>query len=470
MRVAALYDVHGNLPALEAVLAEPSAARRRDDRRQRRRPRRGADAVGVPRAARSATAPTFVRRGNCDRNVLEHGERRRRLVRRPSSGRAPARSWPTWPLVARARRRRRRRDVLPCDAARDDELVTRLTPDDAARGGARRRRRDLVVVRAHARAVRPASPGGRRLVNAGSVGRPYEGAAGRVLGAARATDVELLRTDYDVETRRGRDPGDRTSRTPRSIVDEPARAAGCPTRRPRTSRAAVARSFVSRGAPSRPRHAASSGSGRSSSGSPRSTPTPRSRSTSASDVELLISVMLSAQTTDVNVNRVTEKLFVKYRKPGGLPRGAGRGARAGHLPDRLLPAEDEVDPRCDAHADRGVRRRRCRARSRSCCGCPAWRARRPTSSPPSSATRRGSSSTRTCAGSRSGSALTREEDPVKIERDLVKIVPQADWHRFPHLVIWHGRRVCDARKPRCEVCVLADLCPSSSVGRLQRHR
>ena len=77
--------------------------------------------------------------------------------------------------------------------------------------------------------------------------------------------------------------------------------------------------------------------------------------------------------------------------------------------------------------------------------------------------RRASSSTRTCAGSRSGSALTREEDPVKIERDLVKIVPKADWHRFPHLVIWHGRRVCDARKPRCEVCVIEDLCPSSRL-------
>ena len=43
--------------------------------------------------------------------------------------------------------------------------------------------------------------------------------------------------------------------------------------------------------------------------------------------------------------------------------------------------------------------------------------------------------------------LTREEDPVKIERDLMKVVPRADWHRFPHLLIWHGRRICDARPP-----------------------
>src|ERR1044071_660307 len=60
-------------------------------------------------------------------------------------------------------------------------------------------------------------------------------------------------------------------------------------------------------------------------------------------------------------------------------------------------------------------------------------------------------------------ALTRHEDPVRIERDLVKLVPRADWGRFPHLLIWHGRRVCDARRPRCEDCVLAALCPSSRI-------
>jgi adenine-specific DNA glycosylase len=52
---------------------------------------------------------------------------------------------------------------------------------------------------------------------------------------------------------------------------------------------------------------------------------------------------------------------------------------------------------------------------------------------------------------------------VKIERDLARVVPRADWHRFPHLLIWHGRRVCDARRPRCDACVVSDLCPSSRV-------
>ena len=59
--------------------------------------------------------------------------------------------------------------------------------------------------------------------------------------------------------------------------------------------------------------------------------------------------------------------------------------------------------------------------------------------------------------------FTKQEDPVKIERDLMKLVPREDWGRFPHLLIWHGRRVCIARRPLCEVCVLTDLCPASRV-------
>jgi endonuclease III len=60
--------------------------------------------------------------------------------------------------------------------------------------------------------------------------------------------------------------------------------------------------------------------------------------------------------------------------------------------------------------------------------------------------------------------FTKQEDPVKIERDLVRLVPREDWARFPHLLIWHGRRICDARRPRCEECPLApDLCPSSRI-------
>ena len=59
--------------------------------------------------------------------------------------------------------------------------------------------------------------------------------------------------------------------------------------------------------------------------------------------------------------------------------------------------------------------------------------------------------------------LTREEDPVKIERDLLPLVPRAEWTLWSHLLILHGRRICNARKPRCGDCVLADLCPSATV-------
>lgn len=57
--------------------------------------------------------------------------------------------------------------------------------------------------------------------------------------------------------------------------------------------------------------------------------------------------------------------------------------------------------------------------------------------------------------------LTRNQDPEKIERDLMKIVPKKDWTLWPHLLIHHGRAVCVARKPKCEECSLVDLCPGS---------
>ena len=59
--------------------------------------------------------------------------------------------------------------------------------------------------------------------------------------------------------------------------------------------------------------------------------------------------------------------------------------------------------------------------------------------------------------------LTRHTDPVKIEKDLMKLVPRDDWTIVSHLLILHGRAVCIARRPRCGVCVLADLCPSAHL-------
>lgn len=59
--------------------------------------------------------------------------------------------------------------------------------------------------------------------------------------------------------------------------------------------------------------------------------------------------------------------------------------------------------------------------------------------------------------------LTRATDPIKIEQDLIPLIPHEDWALVSHLLIFHGRQVCIARRPRCGACVLADLCPASAV-------
>jgi endonuclease-3 len=59
--------------------------------------------------------------------------------------------------------------------------------------------------------------------------------------------------------------------------------------------------------------------------------------------------------------------------------------------------------------------------------------------------------------------LTKNTDPVKIEQDLVKLFPRDQWTLLSHLLIEHGRQICEARRPKCEICFLNDLCPSSRV-------
>jgi endonuclease III len=179
-------------------------------------------------------------------------------------------------------------------------------------------------------------------------------------------------------------------------------------------------------------------------------------------VELLISVMLSAQTTDVNVNRVTAHLFEKYRRPEdylavpveelerdvyatGFYRQKTKSIRGAM---RVLL--DEFDGEVPRTIDELLR---LPGVARKTANVVASELGNPQGVVVDTHVRR--------LSQRLG--LTRQEDPVKIERDLVKLVPRADWGRFPHLLIWHGRRVCDARRPRCEDCVLNDLCPASRV-------
>jgi endonuclease-3 len=181
-----------------------------------------------------------------------------------------------------------------------------------------------------------------------------------------------------------------------------------------------------------------------------------------SPLELLVAVMLSAQTTDVSVNRVTETLFRKYRRPEdylavpqaelerdifatGFYRQKAKALR-GTMEILLAEHGGEVPTEFDALLRLpGVARKTANVVSAE----------------------RGSAQGIVVdthvrrLSQRLG--LTRQEDPVKIERDLAKLVPREDWARFPHLLIWHGRRVCIARRPLCDDCVVNDLCPSSRV-------
>jgi endonuclease-3 len=59
--------------------------------------------------------------------------------------------------------------------------------------------------------------------------------------------------------------------------------------------------------------------------------------------------------------------------------------------------------------------------------------------------------------------FTRQTDPVKVEQELMPLFPQDEWAMLAHVLIFHGRRTCDARVPKCEICTLNDICPSSTV-------
>jgi endonuclease III len=180
------------------------------------------------------------------------------------------------------------------------------------------------------------------------------------------------------------------------------------------------------------------------------------------ELQLLVSVMLSAQTTDVSVNRVTQRLFQKYRRPEDylavpieelerdiLPTGTFR-QKARNLRGTMRLLLEEFDGEVPTRLEELVR---LPGVGRKTANVVAAERGATQGVVVDTHVRR--------LSQRLG--LTRQEDPAKIEQDLMRIVPKEDWARFPHLLIWHGRRVCLARKPRCEICVLNDLCPSSRV-------
>jgi endonuclease-3 len=186
-------------------------------------------------------------------------------------------------------------------------------------------------------------------------------------------------------------------------------------------------------------------------------------------LEMLVATILSAQCTDEKVNQVTEKLFKKYREPEDYlkvpeselaadihPTGffnqktkSIRGAATkivqdfgGKVPESMAelvelpgvarktanivqgnsyPQRHARDPQAGIAVDTHVRR----------------------------------------VSQRLG--FTSKSDPDKIEQDLMRLIPRRDWFSFTYVLIDHGRQVCKAPTPRCEVCLVNDLCPSSRV-------
>jgi endonuclease III len=180
-------------------------------------------------------------------------------------------------------------------------------------------------------------------------------------------------------------------------------------------------------------------------------------------LELLVATILSAQTTDVQVNRVTESLFAKYRKAEDYADAA---------PDEL---EDDIRPtgfyRNKARSLRGMAHALVEEHGGEVPGTMSELVALPGV---------GRKTANVVLGNAFGTnegivvdthvrrvsnrlGLTESQDPVKIEQDLMRSVPEDEWTIFSHLLILHGRRTCKTRKPDCPNCVLNHICPSADL-------
>ncbi len=179
-------------------------------------------------------------------------------------------------------------------------------------------------------------------------------------------------------------------------------------------------------------------------------------------LELLLATILSAQCTDVRVNQVTSSLFKKHR------------SAKDYAATSVGALEQEI-------RSTGFYRNKAKSIRESCRRIVReYRGRVPSTMEelirlPGVGRKTANVLLGTWFGKAEGVVvdthvrrisrrlgLTREENPEKIERDLMNLVPRKDWIPFSHMLIWHGRKICTARSPKCAECPLAPDCPSST--------
>jgi endonuclease-3 len=183
----------------------------------------------------------------------------------------------------------------------------------------------------------------------------------------------------------------------------------------------------------------------------------------AAPFELLVATILSAQTTDVQVNKVTPGLFRKYKsieafanaKPEQIARDINSVNFFNNKAKNIRNAATMILEQFDGTVPRtmealvtlpGVARKTANIVLSSAFGINEGIA-------VDTHVKRLSALLK----------LTKHTDPVKIEQDLLNITPKKEWADLSHLLIYHGRAVCQARRPDHESCVLADICPSRKI-------
>ncbi len=192
-------------------------------------------------------------------------------------------------------------------------------------------------------------------------------------------------------------------------------------------------------------------------------PEPRTALRFRTPFELLCATILSAQSTDVQVNRITPGLFRKYRSVEDFARSK---------PEALERDVSSVN----FYRNKARSIRNCAIRIMQDFGGEVPRTMEELVTLPGVARKTANIVLSNAYGINAGIAvdthvkrlagrlgLTEHEDPVKIEQDLMAITPRKDWGVLSHLLIFHGRKVCTARKPKHPECVLFDLCPSNSL-------